>query len=198
MYIGLLRTKHSKYSLFDALYPSIGVEITLLSNTISRLISQMTPNSSWHYSDVIMGEMVPQITGVSIACSTVCSENIQAPRHWPLLGNPPVTAGFPSQRASNAENVSFDDIIMGILLMIVTPYLALTRELWSIHCESSPGLMTMAYWRHYEETLCTSVAFCEGNLCLILLREDQGSVSLTVFPSQSKFDGNLVSLSPRF
>ena len=27
-------------------------------------------------------------------------------------GNPPVTGGFPSQRASNAENVPFDDVIM--------------------------------------------------------------------------------------
>ena len=33
-------------------------------------------------------------------------ENIKAPRHWPLWGNPPVIGGFPSQRASNAENVS--------------------------------------------------------------------------------------------
>ena len=29
-------------------------------------------------------------------------ENIKAPRHWPLWGE---TIGFPSQRASNAENV---------------------------------------------------------------------------------------------
>ena len=33
-------------------------------------------------------------------------ENIKAPRHWPLWGEPPVTGGFPSQRASYAENVS--------------------------------------------------------------------------------------------
>ena len=33
-------------------------------------------------------------------------ENIIVPRHWPLWGIPPVTGGFPSQRASNAENVS--------------------------------------------------------------------------------------------
>ena len=33
-------------------------------------------------------------------------ENIKVPRHWLLRGNPPVTDGFPSQRASNAENVS--------------------------------------------------------------------------------------------
>ena len=39
-----------------------------------------------HYSDVIMGAMVSQITGVSIVCSTVCSENIKASGHWPLWG----------------------------------------------------------------------------------------------------------------
>ena len=27
-------------------------------------------------------------------------------------GNPPVTGGFPSQRAGNAEMVPFDDVIM--------------------------------------------------------------------------------------
>ena len=33
-------------------------------------------------------------------------ENMKPPRHWPLWGEPLVTGGFPSQRASNAENVS--------------------------------------------------------------------------------------------
>ena len=40
-------------------------------------------------------------------------ENIKVPRHWPLCeGNSPVTGEFPAQRASNAENVSFDDVIL--------------------------------------------------------------------------------------
>ena len=33
-------------------------------------------------------------------------ENIKAPRHWLCEENPPVTIGFPSQRDSNAENIS--------------------------------------------------------------------------------------------
>ena len=33
-------------------------------------------------------------------------ENIEAPRHWPLCGNSPVTCEFPAQMTSNAENVS--------------------------------------------------------------------------------------------
>ena len=34
------------------------------------------------------------------------TENIKAPRHWPLWGESPVTGGFPLQRACNAESVS--------------------------------------------------------------------------------------------
>ena len=44
-----------------------------------------------NYSDVIMGAMAFQITGVSIVYSTVffqaqIQENIKAPRHWLLWG----------------------------------------------------------------------------------------------------------------
>ena len=54
-----------------------------------------------------MGAMASQITGVSIVCSTVCSEKT-AELHVAGLceGNPPVTDGFPSQMASNAVNGS--------------------------------------------------------------------------------------------
>ena len=34
------------------------------------------------------------------------NEKIKAPRHWLLEENSPVTGEFPTQRASNAENVS--------------------------------------------------------------------------------------------
>ena len=57
-----------------------------------------------------MSAMASQITSVSILCSTVCSG---ANKKTPKLrvtglceGNPPVTGGFPSQSASNAENAS--------------------------------------------------------------------------------------------
>ena len=56
-----------------------------------------------HNSDGIMGAMASQIAGVSIVCSTVCSRRDQGKYQssaW--LG----TGGFPSQRASNAENIS--------------------------------------------------------------------------------------------
>ena len=64
-----------------------------------------------HYSDDTMSAMASQITGVSIVCSTVCSGANQIKHQKVRItglceGHPPVTGGFPSQRASNAENVS--------------------------------------------------------------------------------------------
>ena len=57
-----------------------------------------------------MSMMASQITSFSIVSSTVCSgkikENIKASCHWPLWVEPLVTSGFPSQKASNMENVS--------------------------------------------------------------------------------------------
>ena len=53
-----------------------------------------------HYSDVTMGAMAYQITGVLIVCSTVCSDADQRPVNFPHKG--PVTRKiFP-----------FDDVIM--------------------------------------------------------------------------------------
>ena len=57
-----------------------------------------------------MRAIASQITGVSNDCSTdvqaQIKENIKAPHHWLCEGNPPVTDGFPSQRASATGNVS--------------------------------------------------------------------------------------------
>ena len=63
-----------------------------------------------HYSDVIMSATASQITGVSMVCSTVCSDADKKTSKLRVTGlcegNSPVTGEFPSQRASNAENVS--------------------------------------------------------------------------------------------
>ena len=61
-----------------------------------------------HYNGLIMSVMASQITGASIVCSTVCSGADQEKLRATGLceGNPPMTDGFPSQGASNAENVS--------------------------------------------------------------------------------------------
>ena len=58
-----------------------------------------------------MGEMVSKVTGVSIAQLFVqaqIKENIKAPCHWPLWGESTGDHGFPSQKASNMENVSIN------------------------------------------------------------------------------------------
>ena len=56
-----------------------------------------------------MSEMASHITGISIVHSTLCSGADQR-KHQSSAGlyegNSPVTGEFPSQRASNAENVS--------------------------------------------------------------------------------------------
>ena len=63
-----------------------------------------------HYSDVGMSEMVSQISGVSIVCSTVCSGDQNKHQSTASLAfvrvNPPVTNGFLSQRVSCTEIVS--------------------------------------------------------------------------------------------
>ena len=57
-----------------------------------------------------MGAMASQITSLTIVYSIVIQalikENIKAPRHWPLRGEVTGTGEFPSEMASNAENVS--------------------------------------------------------------------------------------------
>ena len=65
-----------------------------------------------------MSAMASQITTVSRLFAqpfvqVQIKENTKAPCVTGLWEwNPPVTGGFPSQKASNAENVPFDDVIM--------------------------------------------------------------------------------------
>ena len=63
--------------------------------------------------------MATQINGVFIVCSTVGSDadqrKHQSSASLALSGNSPVTGDFPAQKASNEENVSFDDVIMKTL-----------------------------------------------------------------------------------
>ena len=70
----------------------------------------LSARAPFHYSDVIMNAMAFQITGVSIACSTIYSGRSKKTSKLRVTGlceeNSPVNGEFPSQRASNAENVS--------------------------------------------------------------------------------------------
>ena len=65
-------------------------------------------------------------------------------------GNSPVTGEFPAQRASNAENVSFDDVIM--ILWVVVMSLPL-RKLFTTHsAQSSKVVVTKAPFVNYSIT----------------------------------------------
>ena len=82
-----------------------------------HLIPSQFPNSDcnniaqlplWHYSDVIMSTMASQINGVLIAFSTVCLGAGQR-KHQnsaSVAYGRGMTGGFPSEKSSNAENVS--------------------------------------------------------------------------------------------
>ena len=62
-----------------------------------------------------MSTMASQITSLTIVYTTVIQAQIKenkAPRHWPLCGEFTGDREFPTRRASNKENVSFDDVIM--------------------------------------------------------------------------------------
>ena len=65
-----------------------------------------------HYNDVLMRVMTVKITGVPIICSTVCSDADQRKHQCSARvsglceGNPPVIGVFPSQKSSEAKNVS--------------------------------------------------------------------------------------------
>ena len=84
---------------------------------VARLSYTYDGDSYNHYNDVIMGTMGRLKSQASTLFThpfiqAQIKENTKALRHWPLRGNSPVTGEFPAQKASNAENVPFDDVIM--------------------------------------------------------------------------------------
>ena len=95
---------------FVAVRCRLAFYMLLQYNKYSAALFDNNVDCQQHYSDVRLNAITSQITCVLMVCSTVCSarvkENIEAPRHWPLRGDFPVTGDFPSQRASNAEHVS--------------------------------------------------------------------------------------------
>ena len=94
-------------------FNSDGSSNVSISCSYEHLNQDWRGRSVYHYSDVIISAMASQITGVFMVCSTVCSEKASKLNVTGLCeGNSPVTGEFPSQRASNAQNVLFDDVIM--------------------------------------------------------------------------------------
>ena len=79
-----------------------------------------------------MSAMASQIGGVSIVCSDICSGTDQRKRQSSASlafyeGNPPVTGGFPSQRASKAKMFSCGDIIMNASNCLDQPNLSVLK-----------------------------------------------------------------------
>ena len=70
-----------------------------------------------------MGRAASQITNLVIVHLTVYTGTDQRKHQSSaslafVQGNSPVTSEFPTQMASNAENVSFVDVIMGVWKMV--------------------------------------------------------------------------------
>ena len=66
--------------------------------------------NTFHYSDVKwesrhLNSAVSRLFFQQFVQADI-KRNVKVPHYCPLWGNPPVTAGFPSQRASKSENVS--------------------------------------------------------------------------------------------
>ena len=86
------------------------IVIVIVKKTIAHLWLAQS-----HYSDVIMSVMASQTTGVSCLLKRLfrCRSKKTSLLVSGLCGgNASVTGEFPAQRASNAEMVPFDDVIM--------------------------------------------------------------------------------------
>ena len=68
-----------------------------------------------------MGAMASQITNLTIFYSTVIraqiTENIKAPRQWPLWGEFTGNRWFSALMASNPKMLPFDDVILCAMLL---------------------------------------------------------------------------------
>ena len=88
-----------------------------------------------------MSVMAYQTTGNSTVCSTICS-GVNPRKHQifvllsPGKGNPPVTGGFLSQRASNMENVPWNNIIIHRFSKVSFVISAFVKKNWPWHQNS--------------------------------------------------------------
>ena len=79
---------------------------------ILLLFAQFVKKNTSHYSNVTVSDMAPQTTGASIVAQAYIKETSKLRDTGRCDGNPPVTEGFPSQKANNTENVPLDDLII--------------------------------------------------------------------------------------
>ena len=86
--------------------PLYHVHFTVIHTNSRHKNSDYGASLQWRYNgrnDVSNHQPHPCLRNRSWA---QIKENTKAPRHWPLCGNSSVTGEFPTQKASNAENVS--------------------------------------------------------------------------------------------
>ena len=104
-----------RYFRFIGWWRRIPCTFNIITIFVTHSVCGCTPrkdNECPNYSEVIMSAMASKFTDVSIVCSSVFFFQAQIKKTSKLHvtglyeGNPSVTGGFPSQRASNAENVS--------------------------------------------------------------------------------------------
>ena len=98
-----------------------------------------------------MSALVSRITSVSIVCTTVCSGADQRKHqklHIPGLceENPPVTGGYPSQRAGYTEIITFDEVIMNKTKQNTTVCIS--------HRVQFTSLAVIQYFRNISGTIC--------------------------------------------
>ena len=112
-----------------------------------------------HYSDVILGAMVSQITSLSIGCSIVCSKKTSKLRVTGLYeGNSPVTGEFPSKKASNAKFVSIwwrhHVVFQYQKILCIYSTFALLTPRWPYDCPVASDAVPKDIWiQHVDEFL---------------------------------------------
>ena len=99
-----------------------------------------------HYSHVIRSKMASQITGISVVYSTV-SSGVDQRKHQSSVSlacvrNSPMTGEFPTQRASDAQNVSIswrhhDTILTHQGIQYFTKYKLFPLRLWHMKTVTS-------------------------------------------------------------
>ena len=87
------------------------------------------------------------------------TENIKAPHHWPLCeGNPPVTGGFPSQRASNEGSIPCHDNIITMQTLQVIFMSRMTLLIISLH-GAYHEVLTILAWDPFHKPLSIMIKF---------------------------------------
>ena len=145
---------------------------------ILLLFAQFVEKNTSHYSNVTVSDMAPQTTGASIVAQAYIKETSKLRDTGRCDGNPPVTEGFPSQKANNTENVPLDDLIIitylhnslgkGVLWWAVCPCVA--RD---VHLMFAPAWSTC--WTVLVRGALAVVVKYSPHLLLFLVRAEVGT-----------------------